>query len=44
MGYTYGASGFTQVSVFNVTPNVHRGAASGWAAVHPLRMQTDICM
>ena len=29
MGYTYGASGFTQVSVLNVTPNVGM-AASGW--------------
>jgi hypothetical protein len=25
MGYTYGASGFTQVSVLNVDPNVQRG-------------------
>jgi hypothetical protein len=25
MGYTYGASGFTQVSVLNVTPNVQQG-------------------
>ena len=25
MGYTYGASGFTQVSVLNVTPNVKQG-------------------
>jgi hypothetical protein len=25
MGYTYGSSGFTQDSVLNVTPNVHRG-------------------
>jgi hypothetical protein len=25
MGYTYGASGFNQVSVLNVTPNVHQG-------------------
>jgi hypothetical protein len=28
MGYTFGSSGFTQVSVLNVTPNVHYGGIS----------------